>query len=43
MSYALSAVPPVNIADFGFFLDIQRDDGLWDLVAGRIVAMTNPA
>jgi Uma2 family endonuclease len=34
--------PPVTIADFDAFLDAQRDDTLWELVAGRIMAMTNP-
>jgi len=34
--------PPVTIADFDAFLDAQRDDTPWELVGGRIVAMTNP-
>lgn len=34
--------PPVTIADFDAFLAAQRDDTTWELVGGRIVAMTNP-
>jgi Uma2 family endonuclease len=34
--------PPVSIAEFDAFVDAQRDDTQWELVAGRIVAMTNP-
>ena len=42
MSYALLDDPPVTVADFDAFLAAQGDDALWELVAGRIVAMTNP-
>jgi Uma2 family endonuclease len=35
--------PPITIAAFDAFLDAQQDDdSLWEPVAGRIVAMTNP-
>lgn len=34
--------PPVTIAEFDAFLAAQRDDAAWELVGGRIVAMTNP-
>jgi len=34
--------PLVTIAEFDAFLDAQQDDSLWELVAGRIMAMTNP-
>jgi Uma2 family endonuclease len=34
--------PLVTIAEFDRFLDAQRDDVLCELVAGQIVAMTNP-
>ena len=42
MSEAVQADPAVTIAEFDAFLDAQQDDALWELVAGRIVAMTNP-
>jgi Uma2 family endonuclease len=43
VSHALADDPtPVTIAKFDAFLETQRDDSLWELVAGRIVAMTNP-
>jgi Uma2 family endonuclease len=42
MSEAILAQPPVTIAEFDTFLDVQQDDRSWELVAGRIVAMTNP-
>jgi len=42
MSEAVQADPTVTIAEFDAFLDAQQDDALWELVAGRIVAMTNP-
>lgn len=42
MSHAVLTDPPVTIAEFGAFLDAQQDDALWELVAGHIVAMTNP-
>lgn len=32
----------MTIAAFDAFLEGQRDDALWELVAGSIVAMTNP-
>jgi len=34
--------PPVTIAQFDAFLDGQADDRPWELVAGRIIGMTNP-
>lgn len=42
MSQAVLTDPPVTIAAFDAFLDAQQDESLWELVAGRIVAMTNP-
>ena len=42
MSGAIDADPPVTIAEFDAFLDSQQDNSLWELVAGRIVAMANP-
>ena len=42
MSQALLDDPPVTILDFDVFCAGQSDDTLWELVAGRIVAMTNP-
>ena len=42
MSEAILTEPLVTIAAFDAFLDSQQDDSLWELVAGRIVAMTNP-
>ena len=42
MSEAIQADPVVTVARFDAFLDSQVDDSLWELVAGRIVAMTNP-
>lgn len=42
MSEAVQAEPAVTIAEFDAFLEAQQDDSLWELVAGRIVAMTNP-
>ena len=42
MSEAILTEPPVTIAAFDAFLNSQQDDSLWELVAGRIVAMTNP-
>ncbi len=35
--------PLVTIAAFDAFLDGQADERPWELVAGRIVAMTNPS
>jgi Uma2 family endonuclease len=42
MSQARQSDPLVTIAQFDAFLEAQRDDALWELVAGQIVAMTNP-
>jgi len=42
MSEAARIDPPVTIAEFDAFLEAQKDDSLWELVAGAIVAMTNP-
>jgi Uma2 family endonuclease len=42
MSEAILTEPSVTIAEFDVFLDSQQDDSLWELVAGRIFAMTNP-
>ena len=42
MSVAILTEPSVTIAEFDVFLDSQQDDSLWELVAGRIFAMTNP-
>jgi hypothetical protein len=42
VSEAIDVDPPVTIAEFDAFLEAQQDDALWELVAGRIVAMTNP-
>jgi Uma2 family endonuclease len=41
MSEAVAAEPLVTMAEFDEFLDSQEDACLWELVAGRIVAMTN--
>lgn len=41
MSEAILTQPPVTIGEFDAFLDGQQDDRSWELVAGRIVAMTN--
>jgi Uma2 family endonuclease len=42
MSEAIQTEAVVTVAKFDAFLDSQVDDSLWELVAGRIVAMTNP-
>ena len=42
MSEAILTEPSVTIAEFDAFLDAQQDDMPWELVAGRIVAMSNP-
>jgi len=42
MSEAILTELPVTITEFDAFLDAQQDDMLWELVAGRIVAMSNP-
>jgi Uma2 family endonuclease len=34
--------PLVTIAEFDAFLNAQQDDSLWELVAGQVVAMTDP-
>lgn len=39
---ALLDAPPVTIAEFDAFLERQLDQRPWELVAGRIVGMTNP-
>jgi Uma2 family endonuclease len=39
---ALLDEPPVTIGDFNAFLGGQADPRPWELVAGRIVGMTNP-
>lgn len=43
MSQAFALPPPVTVADFEEFLAGQRDDETWELLEGRIVAMTNPS
>jgi Uma2 family endonuclease len=43
MSAAIENPPPTDIAGFDAFLDSQADAALWELVAGRIVMMTNPS
>jgi len=43
MSHAAVLPPPQTIAAFDAFLDGQRDDTRWELIDGRIVAMTNPS
>ncbi len=44
MSEALALEEPlVTIAAFDAFLDGQADARLWELVAGRIIGMTNPS
>ena len=42
MSHAFVDDPPTTIAEFDVFIAAQRDHELWELVGGRIVAMTNP-
>ena len=42
MSEAILTEPSVTTVEFDAFLDSQQDDSSWELVAGRIVAMTNP-
>ena len=42
MSEAALVEPPVTTGQFDAFLTTQDDNSLWELVAGRIVAMTNP-
>jgi Uma2 family endonuclease len=42
MSQATLTEPLVTIAEFDAFLEAQRDDALWELVGGQVVAMTNP-
>jgi len=42
MSEARRIDRPVTVAEFDAFLDAQRDDTWHELIAGRIVAMTNP-
>lgn len=43
MSEAAILPPPQTIADLNAFLAGLRGDGAWELVDGRIVAMTNPS
>ena len=43
MSHAVADPPPTTIMEFDAFLDAQSDEALWELVAGRIVMMTNPS
>ena len=42
MSEAVVAEPLVTTAQFDAFVHTQKDDVAWELVAGRIIAMTNP-
>jgi len=42
MSEAILTERAVTIAEFDDFLNAQQDDCPWELVAGRVVAMTNP-
>lgn len=42
MSASALAESAISIAAFEAFLERQEDDTLWELVAGEIVAMTNP-
>ena len=42
MSEAAQTEPVVTAGQFDAFLEAQEDDALWELVTGRIVAMTNP-
>jgi Uma2 family endonuclease len=43
MSEAVVLPPPLTVAAFDAFLDEQHDETSWELVAGEIVAMTNPS
>lgn len=42
MSEALLKDPLITVAAFDAFVDAQDDDVPWELVAGHIMAMTNP-
>lgn len=42
MSEAILTEVPVTVEEFEAFLEGQQDDSDWELVAGVIVAMTNP-
>jgi hypothetical protein len=42
MPEAVQADPLVTIAEFDASLDAQQDDALWELIADRVVGMTNP-
>jgi Uma2 family endonuclease len=44
VSHALADEPPplLTIEEFDALLEAQRDDVSWELIAGRIVGMTNP-
>jgi len=43
MSEAFALPPPITIAAFHDFLGAQADDTPWELVDGRILAMTSPS
>jgi Uma2 family endonuclease len=43
MSEAVVLPPPLTIAAFDAFLNVQRDDTRWELIDGCILAMTNPS
>jgi Uma2 family endonuclease len=43
MSEAVVLPPPLTIAAFDAFLDAQTGDAKWELIDGRILAMTNPS
>jgi Uma2 family endonuclease len=43
MSHAIDHPPPVTVAEFDHFLVNQRGETRYELIAGEIVAMTNPA
>jgi Uma2 family endonuclease len=42
MSEAIFVEGPTTAAEFDAFLDKQRDETSWELVAGRVIGMTNP-
>jgi Uma2 family endonuclease len=43
VSEAVALPPPLTVAAFDTFLAGQRDDTRWELIDGRILAMTNPS
>ena len=43
MSEAILSESLMTIGEFDAYLESQQDGSLWELVAGRIVAMTNPS